>query len=238
MHSTVGTARLAGLAYAGLAVVGVAGFLVVRPRLFVAEDATATLANLMAQEALARGIVGLEMGIALTQALVALLLFRLFRPISGVAAGAVAAFGLINATMILTSAGLLATAGHVALDTPHGPPAGDTAATVQLMYIMSEQMWGVAAVFFGLWLLPLGWLANRSRWMPRPLGWLLIAGGVGYVLSAFLGYLVPGIGPVKGVLTAPATLGELWMVAYLLFRGVRRTTVPDGAADAPVRAPG
>lgn len=237
MRSTVETARLTGLAYLGLAVVGVAGFLMVRPRLFVADDATATLANLMAQEALARGVVALEIGIALTQALVALLFYGLFRPVSSVAAGALAAFGLVNATMILTSAGLLATAGHIALDTPLSP-TGDAAAAVQLMYVMSGHLWGVAAVFFGLWLIPMGWLVCRSRWMPRLLGGILMAGGVGYVLSAFVGYLVPAAPLAKEILTAPATVGELWMVAYLLILGVSRKAAPYDATRPPVRAPG
>lgn len=237
MRSTVGTARLTGLAYLGLAVVGVAGFLVVRPRLFVADDAAATLANLMAQEALARGVVALEIAIALTQALVALLFFVLFRPVNSLAAGAVAAFGLVNAIMILTSAGFLATAGHIALDAPLSPGA-DTAATVQLLWVMSEHVWGVAAVFFGLWLIPMGWLAYRSSWMPRLLGWILIVGGVGYVLSAFVHYLVPGAALASGILTAPASVGELWMVAYLLILGVSRKATPDDAVREPVKITG
>uniref|UniRef100_UPI0019D39666 DUF4386 domain-containing protein n=1 Tax=Nocardiopsis lucentensis TaxID=53441 RepID=UPI0019D39666 len=226
MRSTEGTARLTGLAYLGLAVTGVLGFMLARPRLYVAGDAAATLANLMAQEALARGVVALELGIVLTQALAALLFFRLFRSVSGFAAGAVAAFGLVNAAMILTSAGLLATAAHVALDAPL-PTTADTATTVQLLYVASGYMWDVAALFFGLWLIPMGWLAHRSRWMPRVLGWIVAAGGCGYVLSAFLGYLVPDTALAKEILTVPAAIGEFWMIGYLLVRGVSPRATPE-----------
>jgi hypothetical protein len=57
--------------------------------------------------------------------------------------------------------------------------------------------------------------------MPRALGRLLIVGGVGYVLSTFLSYAFAGAGLVAGLLTVPATIGELWIVAYLIIYGVR-----------------
>jgi len=48
------------------------------------------------------------------------------------------------------------------------------------------------------------------------------------VLSAFMMYLVPDAPAVAEALAYPATVGELWMVGYLLIRGVRRTAL-DGA---------
>ncbi|MQA61230.1 MAG: DUF4386 family protein [Actinophytocola sp.] len=83
----------------------------------------------------------------------------------------------------------------------------------------SENLWGVGNVFFGLWLIPMGLAALRSGWTPRPLGWVLIAGGVGYVLSAFVRYLVPSADPITQVLIVPATIGEFWMIGWLLALG-------------------
>src|SRR3546814_1316261 len=82
-----------------------------------------------------------------------------------VAAGALAAFGLINATAILMSAVMIGTAFAVANDT--GLVAGlDPAGAVQLLYLVSGQLWTIGAVFFGLWLVPMGMLVLRSGWMP------------------------------------------------------------------------
>ena len=67
----------------------------------------------------------------------------------------------------------------------------------------------------------------------RPLGWLLIVGGVGYVLSAFVGYLVPDADVVASVLVLPATAGELWMVGYLLIFGVSRRSQALPGASTP-----
>ena len=226
MHPLIRTARLTGLLYLGLALAGALGFLIIRPQLFEAGEPGATLANLVAHEGLARAGVLLELLVVLTQALAAVWLFRLFRPVAPVAAGEIAAFGLVNAIAILISAALLATAVSVA-----GDPYGDAASTVQTLYLASGHLWNVGGLFFGLWLIPMGWCVLQSAWMPRALGRLLIAGGAGYVASAFLRYLLPDAGLLVDVLVYPATAGEFWMIGYLLLIGVRRSaTAPDPVA--------
>jgi len=214
------TARITGLFYLGLAVTGMLGFLMVRGRIFVSADPAATLANLRAHGTLARAGLGLELGIVTTQALAAIWFYRLFRGVDSFAAGSLAAFGLINAVVILGSAAMLTTAlelaGNAALSA-----GGDPTATVQLLYMVSGNLWGAGAIFFGLWLIPMGWLVLRSGWMPRLLGWTLIAGGVGYMLSGFVSHLFPAAGSLSGLMTLPATVGEFWIVGYLIVFGVR-----------------
>jgi hypothetical protein len=233
MSALVRTARTTGLLYLGLAISGGLGFLLIRSQLFVADDPAATLANLVDNEALARAGVAFELLVVVTHALAAAWFYRLFRPADPFAAGGIAAFGLVNAIMALVSAAMLATALEVALG-PTGEPMGDAAATVQLLYLVSGNLWGVGAVFFGLWLIPMGWCVLRSGWMPRALGWILIAGGAAYVLSAFVHYLVPGAQDVADVLALPATVGEFWMVGYLLIYGVRRGAHAETPAPVPV----
>jgi hypothetical protein len=216
----VRTARTTGLLYLGLAITGMLGMLV-RNQLFVSGDPGATLANLTQHESLARLGILLEMGVVITQALAAVWFYRLFRRVNAFAAGSIAAFGLVNAVAILVSAALLATALDVS---QHASLAasGATAATTQLLYVLSSHLWTVGGIFFGLWLIPMGWLALRSGWMPALLGWILMIGGVGYVVSALLSYLLPDAGLALNLITLPATFGELWMVGYLCLRGVRR----------------
>jgi hypothetical protein len=237
MQPVVRTARATGLWYLGLAVTGVLGFLLIRPRLFVDGDPSETLAHLVANEPLARAGIALELGIVLTQVLAVLWFYRLFRPVDRFVAGTLVLFGVVNAVAILASAAFLATALDVALG---GAAAGGaTASLAQLMYLVSGNLWDVAAVFFGLWLIPMGWLVRRSGWMPPLLGMLLIVGGVGYLLSAFVRYLLPEAAPLADALTIPATLGELWIIGYLLIYGVRSSASMDveQAARSSAAAP-
>ncbi|GIE99825.1 DUF4386 domain-containing protein [Paractinoplanes rishiriensis] len=223
MHALTRNARLTGLFYLGVALTGVLGFLIVRPQLFVADDPAATLANLANHESLARAGVALELGMVVTQTFAAVWFYRLFRTVDSFAAAGIAAFGLINAIVGLMSAAAMATALGVAVN-----PFGDAATNVQVLYLLSENLWGVGALFFGLWLIPMGWCVLRSGWMPRALGWLLVGGGIGYVLSAFLRYLAPEVEVIAEALAYPASIGEFWIVGYLLVRGVRPRT-PGGA---------
>jgi hypothetical protein len=217
MHPLVRTARMTGLLYLGIAISGAVGFLLIRPQIFAADDPGATLANLIERESLARAGVAFELLIVVTQALASVWFYRLFRVADPLAAAGIAAFGLINAVAILVSAALMATAVEVAHD-----PFGDAAATVQLLYLASGNLWGVGALFFGLWLIPMGRCVLRSGWMPRALGWILVGGGIGYVLSPFVRYLAPDALIVADALAFPATVGEFWIVGYLLVHGVRR----------------
>jgi hypothetical protein len=226
MDPLVRTARTTGLLYLGLALSGGLSFILIRNQIFVPHEPAATLRNLLEHESLARIGVAMEMAVVVTQALVAVWFFRLFRSVDAVAAGTLAAFGLVNAVAILCSAASLATALDVAGDGELAAAPG-RAVTTQTMYLVSGQLWGVGALFFGLWLIPMGWLVVRSGWMPRSLGWILMGGGIGYVLSAFVVQLAPNVSAVGDVLTIPATVGEVWMVGYLLIFGVRRTAIEE-----------
>ena len=216
------TARTTGLLYLSLAVFAVPGFLIIRPMLFDPDSAASTLSRLVENEMLARLGIGLELALIAVQALAALWFYRLFRRVDPFAAASLAAFGLINAVAFLGSAACLAGALTVAL-TPSGSQA-EAAAGAQLLYVLGGSFWDVGALFFGLWLLPMGVLALRSG-MPRPLGWVLLAGGVGYVLNAFAAYLAPDAEQATALLLIPATVGEFWMIGWLLWHSFRARAV-------------
>jgi len=220
--ATVRDARMAGLLYLGLAITGLLGFVVLRSQWVDLGDPAGARDRMVDHEALARLSVALELGIVLTQALAALAFYRLFRSVDAFRAGSLAAFGLVNATVILASAAAVVTA--LAVAGPSGSaPAGDAAGTVHLLLTLSASLWLVGGLFFGLWLIPMGLLALQSHWMPRALGWILAIGGLGYILSTFVLVLAPDATAVGSLLTIPATVGELWMIGYLLIRGVRRS---------------
>jgi hypothetical protein len=207
-------ARATGVFYLALAVTGGLGFLVVRP-MVVGDTAAATALSLEQHELLARTGVALEMATVVTQALAAIWFFRLFRPVAPLAAGAVAVFGLVNSVALMGSAAAMATSLTPAVDGLDAAP--------HLLWGLSEGFWAVGNLFFGLWLVPMGLCVLRAGTMPRLLGRVLVVGGAGYVLSAFVIQLLPDLAVVPELLVVPATVGELWMIGFLLVRGAGRT---------------
>ena len=233
MSDRISTARWTGLFYLGLAVAGFVGFLFVRSELYIPDDATATLANLADRAPLARLGIAADLTIVLTQALAAVWFFKLFRSDHSFAAGSIAAFGLVNAAAILVATAFSTTALVVAAD-PALAPAGDQAATVQLLYQLNGVAWDIGGLFFGLWLVPMGFVVVSARVMPVVLGWVLMAGGVAYVIGSYLAQLAPDAPTAVGsVLTGIATVGEVWMIGYLLIIGVR-TPATEPAVHAPL----
>ena len=89
----------------------------------------------------------------------------------------------------------------------------------------------IASLFWGLWLLPFGWLVLRSGRIPRVLGLLLVLGGVGYVVQVF-GGLVPGVAESSwmGYVRMPAALGEIGSCLWLLVFGARAGAANSSAS--------
>jgi hypothetical protein len=109
---------------------------------------------------------------------------------------------------------------------------------VLLLMQMQHSGFLVAQIFFGLWLFPLGLLAYRSGLFPRPLGVILMAATVAYLVDVPLQFLAPDFAhAVSPVVIVPlVTVAELWMVGYLLVKGVRTSPTPVSPrpADRPL----
>jgi hypothetical protein len=83
-------------------------------------------------------------------------------------------------------------------------------------------------VFWGLWLVPFGWLVIRSGQLPAWLGYLLVLGGVSYLVDFCGQMLFPGYGNtvLAGYATSPAALGEIGTCLWLLIAGAKPAVQP------------
>lgn len=216
-NELVRTARLAGIWYLVLALSGMAGFLALHPKVYVSGDVAQTLTNLTEQKILAQMRLLAEFVIVVSQALAAVYFFKLFKDINHFAAWSLAAWGTVNAVVIMISAVSMGGAIEVASG---DLPTEQKLLVIQVFMQFIKHAWGVGSLFFGLWLIPMGYIVVRSQRLPLWLGRVLVLGGVGYLASAFLGY-AGAEGAWVGMLTIPATVGELWIVGYLLIYGIR-----------------
>jgi hypothetical protein len=88
----------------------------------------------------------------------------------------------------------------------------------------------IAAIFWGLWLFPFGLLVCRSGFLPRILGVWLIINCFAYLAISFTALLLPHYKDVMSLATAPALLGELAIVLWLLIKGAKVQPLDDSAS--------
>src|SRR5205085_11954983 len=96
------------------------------------------------------------------------------------------------------------------------------------------EAFGIAGIFWGLWLFPLGLLVYRSRFMPRILGVLLILAGCSWVSESLTPYLLPQYESAIAAWMSPLRKGELLFMLWLLIVGAKPRTAQDRAASAAV----
>jgi Domain of unknown function (DUF4386) len=79
----------------------------------------------------------------------------------------------------------------------------------------------IAAIFWGLWLFPLGLLVYRSGFIPRILGVLLMANCFTYVVNSYTSLLLPKYEDIISRWMMPLTFGELLFMFWLLIIGAK-----------------
>lgn len=81
----------------------------------------------------------------------------------------------------------------------------------------------IVQVFWGLWLLPFGYLVYQSGFLPKILGIFLMLGCLGYLINVFGRISIPDFSTyaVSKLITIPASIGEIGTCLWLLIIGVR-----------------
>jgi hypothetical protein len=80
----------------------------------------------------------------------------------------------------------------------------------------------IAEMFWGLWMLPLGYLFFKSGFIPKIISIFLIISGLGYVANSLLRFLLPGY--VLN-LSSYTFIGELMLIFWLLIKGVKNIKI-------------
>jgi len=212
------TARIAGIWYLIMAISGILGFMVFHPQIFVSGNPEKTLTNLIDLESTARIRLLFEFAIVVSQALTAVWFYKLFKNINEWAAWTLGIWGMINSVAIMISA--ISIASAIGIANASIQTMEDKVLLIQIFQNIIANAWGVGGLFFGLWLFPMGYIVIKSKRMPIWLGIVIFLGGIGYLISTVISYM--GIDfPYNRILILPATIGEFWMVGYLLMFGIR-----------------
>ncbi|HKD59420.1 MAG TPA: DUF4386 domain-containing protein [Terracidiphilus sp.] len=222
MTSLKRKARIAGLWYLGFTV-GPFYLLYVPSQTVVLNDAAATAARVLGHETLYRwGMFAETLGAVIFIGL-GMAPYRLFEGVDRHRARQLAALVLVSSalglvTVVFSASALLVFRGG---DTLAAFDGHTREAIGMLLIRMHGQANGINQTFWGLWLLPFGWLVVRSRFLPRWLGYWLLLDGVAWVIVGVTWFFAPNYTDTLFRYFQPAFLAELAGMLWLLIIGAK-----------------
>jgi hypothetical protein len=221
-------ARLAGILY--LLVSVAAGFAQsFRTSIIVPGDAAATVHNILASQSLFRLSFVSDLFAQVCQILLILALYALLKPVSKNYAlltllFVVAYVPMVCINMLNQFAALMVLSGADYLKVFS---ADQVNALVMLFLDLHKYGYSIVGMFFGLWLLPLGYLVFKSGYFPKILGVLLMIGCFGYLIQFVEVFLFPGHDVITYPGLAIATVAELAFAFWLLIKGAKIPEMKD-----------
>jgi hypothetical protein len=195
----------------------------VRSQFIVSRDAATTANNIVASQGLFRVGFVTELVSAVFFLLAAWALYVLLKPVNknlallflllnlgGVAVECINALNLFAALQFLSGANYLTVF-----------QTGQLQALAMSFLNLYTNGFLIAQIFFSAWLLPLGYLVYKSRFLPRPLGLLLILDFFGNMSWFLQGFLLPDYSILAYPGNAISFIAEISLMLWLLIMGVK-----------------
>jgi hypothetical protein len=217
-------ARVGGVLYLIIIILGALGEAVVRGSIVVPGNATATAANLRSMEWLWRlGVAG-EVVLLTCAIALALILYVLLRPVSRDLALLAVFFNLVS--IAIEGVGAVSLAAALLPMTGAAYVNAFTPEQLGVMALLSVRThtagFGIALIFFGVECVIVGYLISRSGYIPRTIGVLMQIAGVCYVINSFALLLSPPLSSrLFPAILIPSLIAELSLALWLLVKGVR-----------------
>jgi len=229
MNTNKKNARMAGFLYLIYIVASIFANGLGRSKLIVLGDAATTAGNIMASAWQFRIGFVIDLIAGVLFLLTAWALYVLLKPVnknlallflllnlSGVAVSCFSDLFLIASQLLLNGADYLKVFQADQLQ----------ALAMLSLYIYKYGFLGIAQIFFGAWLFPLGYLVFKSGFLPRFLGVILMVHCVVWLMSALQFFLFPGLIEITFVgvtyLSYPiGFISEFGLSLWLLIMGAK-----------------
>jgi hypothetical protein len=219
-------ARLAGVLYLLLIISGFIYLVYIPLELIDMQNAAKTLKNIRNSELLFRLGIVTAICSSLIFILLPLALYSLLESVNKVSAKFMVLFALISIPIsfvnILNKFSILTLINKAA----YAQKLGVTELQSKVMFLIDSYNNGleISQIFWGLWLLPFGYLVYQSGFLPKLLGILLMAGCFGYLITFFGGFLYSDFNKtlISEIVGYPAPLGEIGICLWLLIMGTNK----------------
>jgi hypothetical protein len=216
-------ARIAGLLYLLLVISGFTYLVYIPSELIDLKNATKTIENIRSSELLFRLGIVTAISSSFIFMFLALALYNLLKKVNKVSTKFMVLFVIISVTIsfvnILNKFSVLTLINNL----EYAQKLGKTEFQTQIMLYLENYNNGIeiSQIFWGLWLLPFGYLVYKSGFLPKILGVFLMAGCFGYLITFFGGFLHSDFNKtiISDIVGFPAPIGEIGICLWLLIMG-------------------
>jgi hypothetical protein len=229
MDSNKKTARIAGLFYLVLVLTGIFSLLYVPSKLIVWSDASTTFNNIVAHETLFR--LGMVAGVIayISFLFLPLVLYKLLGPVNKMAAISMVTLAVVSVPISLININHKLEVLTFISKANYLNVFQENELHTEVMLSLEHYNNGIEAVsiFWGLWLLPFGYLVFKSGFLPKVLGIFLMIGCFGYLINFFGGFLFPGYADlgIASFISIPGSIGEIGICLWLLIMGAKEKSI-------------
>ena len=195
-----------------------------REKLFVSNDIAATTSNILSNVFSYRiGIVS-DLLMSLSYLLTALILYKLLSSVNMNMAAAMVIFATAGSVLLMFNilnefAPLYILNGNDYLSTFNSSQRQSLA---MLFYNLYQHGYMIGQIFFALWVLPLGILIYKSRFIPKVFGILFVIETIFGLMAVIVHFLVQN-GTIETILLVPGTIAEFSFMFWLLIRGINES---------------
>jgi hypothetical protein len=219
-------ARIAGLFYLTVAITAIVSLMYIPSKLIIWNDASLTFENIKTHQLLLKIGILSDIVLYLSFAFLAITLYKLLETVNKTIALIMMALVLIS--VAITFANLINKFDVISLINDTGFLQNYTNSQLhhQLMQLLQSHQNGmtIIQIFWGIWLLPFGYLVFKSQFLPKILGLLLMLGCFCYITD-FLGNFIFPIDYKETIIPRltgiPPALGEIGMLLWLSIIGVK-----------------
>ncbi|TMU85870.1 DUF4386 domain-containing protein [Bacillus sp. BHET2] len=220
-------AIMAGIALFIMTIAAFFSYGFVHSSLVVSGEAITTLTNIQSNTALFRMEIMGWMIIIIADLVVSwgfYLFFRLFHQAYALVG---VCLRLLYTVILSIAVSHLITAGGIVRESMFTEEINRTAMQVMSSITAFEAIWSFGLILFGLHLITVGYVAMKTKHIPKPISILLILAGFGYALIHSLYTFIPQLENVTHllelILMTPMFIGELGFGIWLLAKGRKLT---------------
>jgi hypothetical protein len=226
MNTNKKTARIAGLLFLMMVVFGMAAEIFFRQKIFSSSDITVTANNILSNTFLYRAGILSDILMSLSYLFTALVLYKLLSSVNKSTAATMVIFAAAGSVLLLFNI-LIEIAPLYILNGNEFMSAFSSSqrhSLAMLFYNLYQHGYMIGQIFFSLWVLPLGILIYKSKFMPKILGILFIVETVFGLMSITVHFLMPNI-TIETIMMLPMMVAEFSFMFYLLIRGINESKV-------------